>query len=746
MFLKKKLKIYLIMLSVLSISAPINAMKKNEINENIIKTNEIKNENFEEENSECNIKINIINNNLNEIKKKIEIMKEQDFENLNINNYVYNINELQNLRQDLLNLKEGTKNKETINTINDISYEINKIIDTLTITKIKKDIIEIKENLKDINKNRIINLINYFNFHKKNLLTIKEKTNDKETINAIDDVSDEINKIIDTLTITKIKKEINEIKEQDFENLNINNYVYNINELQNLRQDLLNLKEKTNNKETVNTINDALDEIDEFVIKTVKLKIQRIKKQDSKKIYIDNVQQYHQYKDILNFYVGYLLNLKKETKNKVFINTVNNILNEVNILIITKIKKEINEIKEKNTENIDEDDIFYYIGDLNNYKQELLTLKKQINNKKTINIINDILKNIEKITNNLIINEIKIKINKANEQNSENIDAYNFFYYINDLKSYKQDLLNLKKETKNKMTINSINSLLNDIKKLIIKKIAKEIVNIKESLNNVDIDEINYYVGNSINYKEELLNLKKETNFKKTIDSINNELNNINKLNDELNIKKIKLHTKEIEKNLENIYINNFGCYINDLNSYKQKLLTLKEETNNEETKNFINNTLDNINNLSDEIFTKIFKIYMKNSKIQDSKNIYINNTEEYQKYVNTLKFYKEELLNLKKETNNEETTDNINDILNDIDESIIKAVKLEVDKLEKEYLKKNCEYEKSESLSNVNEEPLNDKIILNQNNKQKNNSLENLNIKKSNSATNIKTIFKITK
>ena len=49
MFFKKKLKIYLIMLSVLSISAPINAMKKNEINENIIKTNEIKNENFEEE-------------------------------------------------------------------------------------------------------------------------------------------------------------------------------------------------------------------------------------------------------------------------------------------------------------------------------------------------------------------------------------------------------------------------------------------------------------------------------------------------------------------------------------------------------------------------------------------------------------------------------------------------------------------------------------------------------------------------
>ncbi len=563
MFLKRKLKIYLFMISVLALYVPINAMKNNEINKNIINTNKIKAKNFgenekekeEEPNSESNIKINSINNELNEIKKKIEIIKEQDFENLNINNNIYSINKLENLKQNLLDLKKETKSEETTNKINDILDEIDKLTNELIIMRIKEGINRIEEQkFKKVDKKHITNYINELTFHKQNLLILKEKTQSEEIANKINGMLYKINKLNNKLIIKKIKENINRIKKQEFENLNINNNIYSINKLENLKQNLLDLKKETKSEETANKINNILDEIDEFIIKTVKLKIKKIKKQDSKNIYLNNVQQYHQYKDSLNFYIGYLLNLKKETKNKVFINTINNISNEVNILIITKIKLEINKIKEKNTENIDEDDICYYIGDLNNYKQELLTLKKQINNKKNINIINDILKNIEKITNDLIINEIKIKINKVNKQNSENIDAYNFFYYINDLKNYKQDLLDFKKETKNKMTINSINSLLNDIEESIIKKIAKEIMNIKESLNNVDIDKINYYIDNLINYKEELLTLKKETNFKKITDSINNELNNINKLNNELNIIKIKLNTREIEKNLENIY------------------------------------------------------------------------------------------------------------------------------------------------------------------------------------------------
>ncbi len=337
MFLKRKLKIYLVMLSILALYVPINAMKNNEINKNIINTNEIKAKNFgenekEEPNSESNIKINSINNKLNEI---------------------------------------------------------------------KKDICETKEDLKNIKKNRIINLINYFNFHTKNLLTIKEKTNDKKTINSIDDVLNDIDKIINTLTITKIKKDVCEIKEQDFENMNINNFIHYMNDLNLYKQNFLALKEKTTDKETENIINNLLNYINKFIIVAVKLKIEKIKEQDSKNIYMnniytDNIQKYRQYKNTLKFYVDYLITLKSETNNQEIINSINDISKNVNILIIEKIKKNINEIKEKNSENINKNNI-NYIDDLKTYKKDLLILKNEPNNEETPNTINNILNDIEKL-------------------------------------------------------------------------------------------------------------------------------------------------------------------------------------------------------------------------------------------------------------------------------------------------------------------------------------------------------------
>ena len=115
MFLKKKLKIYLIMLSILALSAPINAMKKDEINENIIKTNEIKKQDFEEEDSKNNIEIN-------------KIKKEIYSEICDVKNLSTWIFMLYDNRKDLLDLKQKTNNEETKNTINNMLDEIDDLI------------------------------------------------------------------------------------------------------------------------------------------------------------------------------------------------------------------------------------------------------------------------------------------------------------------------------------------------------------------------------------------------------------------------------------------------------------------------------------------------------------------------------------------------------------------------------------------------------------------------------------------
>ncbi len=721
MFLKKKLKIYLIMLSVLSISAPINAMKKNEI---IIKINNIKSKNFEEENSKDNIKIE--NDNDKDIsftkEKNLEDSEEKEEEEYE-EKYKNNIEIINNNNENISFTKE--KNLEDSEEKEEEEYEEkykkNVLESNIEINKIKKEIDKIKKiDSKILNINNLTYYIYELEKNKKNLFNLKEEAYNEETINTIDNMLYENDTLHNELTILKIKKEIDKIKEIDFNNEDIFNVNCHINNLNQYKQDLLISKQETNNEETIKSINSILDEINklknELIVPKIKKEIDKIKKEIDaikKDFEIENIFDIRtyifKYGNELRNHEQYLLNLKEETDNEETIKSINSILDEINKLykelIIPKIEKEIDKIKKIDFDNEDIFNVNCHINNLNQYKQALLVLKQETNNKETKNTINNMLDEIKTLHNKLIISKTKKEIDAMKKdfdnENIFDISAY-IFKYRDKLRSHEQyllNLLNLKEETDNEETINSIDSMLDEIDKLknelIIPKIEKEIDKIKKiDFKILNINNLTYYICELKNQKKNLLFLKQETNNEKTINAINSVLDKVNNIISEFNeliIEKIEKEIEKIKENFENEKIDDVNRYIKDLNDYKERLLNLKNETINKKILDTINYILKNIDKLfNEEIFNKKSNLYTQNLKTNKFENIYKENIQQYQKFVNTLKFYKLELLNLKKETNNKKTIDIIDNEINNIDESIINSVRLEANKLEKEYLKRN--------------------------------------------------------
>ncbi len=274
MFLKKKLKMYLVMLSILALSAPINAMKKDEINENIIKTNEIKKQDFEEEDSKNNIEINKIKKEIYEIKENLKNNLKCYINQHNVEYYINQyIDKLKKHEENLLSLKEKINNKITIGAINNMLYKINTLYSKLIILKIKIEINKIEKI--DFTDESIDNIIYYqlnLNQCEENLLSLKEKIDNERIIDTINNMLDKINTLYSKLIILKIKIEINKIKKEIYSEIcdvkNLSTWIFM---LYDNRKDLLDLKQKTNNEETKNTINNMLDEIDDLIYDKVEI-------------------------------------------------------------------------------------------------------------------------------------------------------------------------------------------------------------------------------------------------------------------------------------------------------------------------------------------------------------------------------------------------------------------------------------------------------------------------------------------
>ena len=199
MFLKKKLKMYLVMLSILALSAPINAMKKDEINENIIKTNEIKKQDFEEEDSKNNIEINKIKKEIYEIKENLKNNLKCYINQHNVEYYINQyIDKLKKHEENLLSLKEKIDNERIIDTINNMLDKINTLYSKLIILKIKIEINKIKKEIYSeiCDVKNLSTWIFMLYDNRKDLLDLKQKTNNEETKNTINNMLDEIDDLI----------------------------------------------------------------------------------------------------------------------------------------------------------------------------------------------------------------------------------------------------------------------------------------------------------------------------------------------------------------------------------------------------------------------------------------------------------------------------------------------------------------------------------------------------------------------
>ena len=407
MVLKKKIKLYMIILCILALPISTNAMKKNKIDKIEININEIENRNFEKT-------ISDIKNEINEIEKYSE----------NINMYYFfpeKINELEIHKKNLLNLKEETKNKENINIIENILIDIEKLMDILAIKHMNVLIKEIeRKNFNNMTIYELLNKVENLTFHKQNLLNLKNKTNITETTNTVNNMLNNIDKLI----INILNPRLN-----NFEN---NLTLMDMDDLIDKRKILFNLKNITTNEKAINIINDMLNHIDIKINKFFKLKINNLE---------NFLNQFET--DYLYMYKQNLIYFKNITDNEETIDNINILLDNIeklNYEFIEKIQIEINEMKEKNIENIDINDIKNHIDKLSNYKKELLNLKKELKDEKTLTTIDDMLNNINKLNYEFIE-----KIQKQNNtQKNINFTIPNFNKNLNIKKSKSATNINSK--------------------------------------------------------------------------------------------------------------------------------------------------------------------------------------------------------------------------------------------------------------------------------------------------------------
>ena len=491
----------------------------------------------------------ILNNQLQELLSKIDILKIQknECENQNINLCSYDIDELIAKKKNIfdINISKTDLEKELqeyYNRHKSIIKELKK--KEILLKKYKKIFSENNEKRKnlEIEKNYIEYHLNNLNKNNENIIKHTDKT------------------MVDLLN----EKDILSLRIENIESI-INKYEENIIKLKNEKKDNNNLKNQIINcffdyKNNINQMNDTIKMIN--------------------------------YKDIYNKKERLIL-IKKE-KEKIPIININNIINDIKLLKeqINTIEKDIERTKnelnihtknEKSKKYNSHIDILIKESKLKKTNEYLI-----IDSKKEIEILSDRINSINSMLDiynkneNLIINE---KINKEQEKYNLLVDK------INDLRVKKLSYENTKKSI-----IEKLEDLNEEYKKF----------------NNINLEKIRYDCLCEVLDKFPLFLLKKylceiSEYINNSLKTIINKNINIYEINDKINIDIIDNNNMKVHAigGSENFIINLlFRCSICKICNYSSSsnLLIIDEQLSSLDN--------DNINKNLNEIFNFMSKYY----------------------------------------------------------------------------------------------------------------------------------------
>ena len=572
-------------------------LKNKEINSNIDK-----NHLYKTKYNELLIRFDIINKELNQLKKSKnknnELISEYDRLKENYNNLLKN----QEIFDDNNNRKSKYDDNEYKKRIKKL-IEDNKALNE-SIDKLKKEKILLKNAVNNNNNNKDNNnIIMEIQTENENL---KKMNNDLNNTN--NELKFENNSLKDICSEVQNKNKELKMKVDELQNVcenNKNQYIQNINKLQ---KDIIDFKQKELQEKNILENN-----VQKLLFENKNLKDINTKLMNEK-------QSLSQLKTDIN---NNIIN----SNNNNDINNINNINNEK----IIELQKQINElIQYKNKCNYLDKNIFQLKTELKKIKQEkdLLTIlvnnmkNKKDNNDDNINNNLDNKKDVKenkytniRICNNQsitykIINNIdydrgsNININKIQESDKEKemlkTQNKDLEKNINMIQKKYDDLLkeNNKLETKKNELIQQVNDL-NDLIDLSNKDLVAKILDLKKV-----IEVLHKQIESEINKKNSLEN---------KLLSLQQKINQMDDQNekDEASKQNLCRESKDIIINNNNINLNESNADSINLDNYKNQIINLKNENT---------SLIKTINNLKNEIKSYKAKIRKPSSKKIDEK------------------------------------------------------------------------------------------------------------------------------
>ena len=610
------------------------------------------------------IKKENINQEIINIETNLNKIENISFENISQNIVNDYIKKLETYKSDLINVNNKTKNVDIKNKIEEIQNRINNLtkgfknaifIDS-NLKQIEKEIPKIEENinnLKNQNLDNINNNMNTISFNLKQLNQKLERLEKEESPKQIKEniatLKKTISKIQDEIKNKKeIFKKIEKIEKTDFNKINPDEIINNINCLKKYKEILktkgYNLKEYLVN----------------LLTKQFENYISALEKEDFNKLSILTIEEHMNF---LKNYIKELQILKKEIDDVNIKNRIDKITknSEIKIpnLLLELLKFYISKLEQKNYIKLSTTVIKIYLDKINKTKSDLINIEKEtltdnVKIDEINNLKNKIIELEKKIKTQQAINIYLNEIEKIEQKDLNNLENKEFKNNIKNLKDYLYSLIEIEKKLNNGKEEKEITEKID--------KIKNKICNLELSLNEKYITKLeNKYSdkNNIINFQKQIKDLSEyklnlvdisskstENNIKNKFSILIKKIENI--INDIKNAQnqKIENFLDELVKNLNhikeqnlnnrntNIIFNDDILDIENLNQYKLKLEKLEKEGIPEQLKLRINNLKNNLSKTISKLKKKI------NNKIdeKDDLNFEIEqNLNEIKKYINTL-------------------------------------------------------------------------------------------------------------
>ena len=363
-------------------------------------------------------------------------------------------------------------------TIKGMEKEPNKIIYSKNSRKNKKLLKKLKKEITEL-KNK--------NIEMKPNENIKHKLKDKELSKKITKIAELENRNIKTRSnktpdnlffikdqklLNEIKTEINEIEDKIFENITRENAKFKISILGADRENLEELKEKTNDENIKNEIKDLIARSSSLIVILCRKSIDILEKEilDKKDNENMNTSIIDSYIKRLKEYKEKLIETKGKTSNKDLINNIDDLMNKISSVlenlfkeIIKIVLNKINNLlydKNKDWNFLTFDTKLYF---LENIEEEITNFIKENSNIKNVEILNN-----AKIIDDLIIKIYEKYITNLKETRFDDMVKFEIDGNIKLLNKGEKTLTYLKDKPTNLENKDRINKLIDDISSLIV--------------------------------------------------------------------------------------------------------------------------------------------------------------------------------------------------------------------------------------------------------------------------------------